>query len=114
MIDLDRVYHERLRHSGFEQLTDRLRVERLVQTESSMWAKSVPRLGERQTAGDYPVVQGPDWTVRLDRKHDDVCMHESLRPLERQRDGHGVDRNRLELCPDLVDSDRRRNRPCAR
>ena len=114
MIDLDRVYHERLRHSGLEQLTDRLRVERLVQTQSSMWAKSVARFGERQAARDYPVVQRSDRTVRFDRKHDDVSMHESLRCLERERNGEGGARNGLEFSADLVDSDRGRDRPRTR
>ena len=82
MIDLNRIYHERLRQSDTEELTDRLRIERLVQAQSSMWAKSVPRARERESARNESVVEHPEWSMGIDWQHDDVPLHEFLWRLE--------------------------------
>lgn len=114
MIDLNRVYHERLRQSGAEQLTDGLRVERLIQTQGRMWAKSVPRPRKRQPAGDDPVVEDPEGAVRVDGKDNDIRLQESLRKLEGEGDRPGLGRDWLKFVADFLGTGGGRNRTRAR
>ena len=74
-----------------------------------MWAKSVPRPCKRQSACDDPVVEDPQWTVRIERQHDDVRLHESLGRLKRERYRRRVTRDRLQLLAHLFNGYRRGN-----
>jgi len=82
VIELNCAYHKRFWYSGLEQLTNRLPIERLVEAQGGMWAKSVPRARERQSARNDPVVENPQGTMRIDRQDEDVRLHEPLRSLE--------------------------------
>ena len=114
MIDLNRVYHERLRQSDLEELTNRLRVERLIQAQSSVWAKSVPRARERESTRYDPVVKTPQWAVGIDWQHDDIPLHELLRRLEREGERLRAPGNRLEFLSHFFYTHRGRHRTRAR
>src|ERR1700680_1683102 len=110
MIDLNRVYHERLRQSDLEELTNRFCIERLIQAQSSVWAKSVPRARERQPARNDPVVKNPQWAVGIDWQHDDIPLHELLRRLEREGERLRAPGNRLEFLSHFFYTHRGRDR----
>src|SRR6185312_782110 len=113
-IALHAVNRDRLIHAHAQQSAFGLGRERREKAERAMRREDEARTLEAQAASSDAFVQGAQCTVRIERQHDDVRLHEAHRPAESQGERRNLRGSSRELVAQFVNRRVGWNRPDAR
>jgi hypothetical protein len=101
----------RLLRAHRKQLTPFIALELTVEAERNVRRERETRPGVRQSALNYPLVKHAKRSVRSEREHDDVGLHEPNGSAELEGEGRRRACYWLERGAELIDRGRRRDRP---